>query len=453
MPPRIPPTALFSLLLVLLIARPAWALRFGALGNSPLDAQPGWPEGAAAVFNPQGRIAYWELNGQWKSECRGDAEAFSKVVANFALIKAEGKKLILHDGVGKSYWVQAVQKDGDAKVDWIFTVWQADLWRQWQGIGRPAGTEPPKPPPPQIDVYCGGNLNVDDVDIPEGIVVVDQRLESRGFQLTDIHVLEGKVHDMATGKPLAARMQLRRYDRNPDGSGTYVTVASVDADDTGRWVLKHAPQGNYSITLSAPGYAPRYAGYVELDDQPSWSGFNADLSPAVTLTGTVTDESGHPLAGASVRLGSAYGQITTDVLTDKSGRFECDELPQGELTLSAFKDGYVHPGLGDAVRAPAADVKLTMFRAGGVDVVVDFGGKAKPEEYLVHIEPEGGLKIGSWGGAGRADSSGFAKFTNVPPGKYVLWGRPNPGADSDETPKVPVEVKGGETREVTLKAK
>ena len=87
------------------------------------------------------------------------------------------------------------------------------------------------------------------------------------------------------------------------------------------------------------------------------------------------------------------------------------------------------------------------------EVVVDFGGKAKPEDYLVKIEPETGLVIGSWGGNASVDGSGFARFTNVPPGKYVLWGRPNPGADSDETKKVPVEVKGGETREVTLKAK
>jgi hypothetical protein len=449
MPPRVRPTAILSVFLVLLVARPAWALRFGALGNSPIGAQAGWPEGTAAVFNPQQRIAYWELNGQWKSECRGDAEAFSKVVANFALIKAEGKKLILHDGVGKSYWVGATQPGGDARVDWIFTVWQADIWRQWQGIGRPAGAKPAESPPPQIDVYCGGNLNIDDVDIPEGLLVVDQRLESRGFQLTDSHVLEGKVHDMATGKPLAARMQLQRYDRNPDGGGAYVTVASVDADDTGRWVLKNAPQGHYSITLSAPGYATGASG-VELGDQPSWSEINAVLARAVTLAGTVTDDSGHPLEGVSLRLESAYGR-TLNLRTDKDGRFESDEVPQGELTLHAHKEGYVH--FGEAAQAPSADVKLALVRGGGIDVVVNFGGKAKPDDYLVKIEPETGLVIGSWGGNASVDGSGFARFTNVPPGKYVLWGRPNPGADSDETKKVPVEVKGGETREVTLKAK
>jgi hypothetical protein len=439
--------------LLLLSAQPAFALRFGALGNSPVDAQPGWAEGSAAAFNPPQRIAYWELNGMWTSECRGDAAAFSKVVANFALIKAEGKKLILHDGVGKSYWVSATQPEGDAKCDWIFTVWQADIWQRWQGIGRPAGAKPAEPPAPQIDVYCGGNLKIDDVDIPEGLLVVDQRLESRGFQVTDSHVLEGNVRDMATGKPLAARIELQRYDRNPDGSGAYVTVASVDADETGRWVLKHVPQGRFSIALAADGYAPRFAGHAELSDQPSWSGFNADLSTAVTLAGTVTDEAGHPLEGASVRLGSAYGLTTPELLTDQHGRFESDELPPGALTLHASKEGFVHPGLGDEVQAPAADVKLTLFRGGGMNVVIDFGGRAKPEDYLVKVEPEGGLVVGSWGGNASVDGSGFARFTNVPPGKYLVWGRPNPGADSEETKKVPVEIQGGRTHDVTLKAR
>jgi hypothetical protein len=431
------------LLLVLLAARPAWALRFGALGNVPIDAQPGWPEGTAAVFNPPQRIAWWELNGMWTCECRGDAEAFNKVVANFALIKAEGKKLILHDGVGSSYWVKATQPDGDARADWIFTVWQPDA-------GRRAGAESPAP---QIDVYVGGNLNLDDVEIPEEITVDDRRLVSRGFELSDSHVLEGKVHDAATGKPLAARVQLLRYDRNPEGGGAYVTVASADADDQGRWVLKKAPQGLGTIRLSADGYAPRHVGFDELGNQPSWSAVNADLAPAVTLAGTVTDESGQPLEGVSVRLESVFAPATPNLLTDKNGRFESDQVPQGELTLRASKEGYVHVGLRDAVQAPAADEKLTLVRAGGINIVVDFGKKAKPQDYLVKIEPEEGSRIGSWGGTASVDGNGFARFTHVPPGKYVLWGRPNPGSDSAETKKLPVEIKGGETHSVTLKAR
>lgn len=63
----------------------ASALIFGGEGNSPLN-DPGWPEGAAAIFNVKSRIAWWEGpplgGGQWHAECRGDAKALSAVLAD-----------------------------------------------------------------------------------------------------------------------------------------------------------------------------------------------------------------------------------------------------------------------------------------------------------------------------------------------------------------------------------
>lgn len=44
--------------------------------------------------------------------------------------------------------------------------------------------------------------------IPDGLDVVDRRLVSHGFKLTDGNVIEGTVTDLTTGKPLAAMMQL-----------------------------------------------------------------------------------------------------------------------------------------------------------------------------------------------------------------------------------------------------
>jgi hypothetical protein len=41
----------------------------------------------------------------------------------------------------------------------------------------------------------------------------------------------------------------------------------------------------------------------------------------------------------------------------------------------------------------------------------------------------------------------------VPPGRYILSGRPNPGSDAEETDPVTVDLEGGQVSEVTLKAK
>ena len=57
------------------IPNQSFALIEGGKGNRPV-ADSGWPEGAAAIFNHKGRIAWWVADGfpGWHADCRGDAE-------------------------------------------------------------------------------------------------------------------------------------------------------------------------------------------------------------------------------------------------------------------------------------------------------------------------------------------------------------------------------------------
>ena len=65
-------------------------------------------------------------------------------------------------------------------------------------------------------------------------------------------------------------------------------------------------------------------------------------------------------------------------------------------------------------------------------------------------EDAGGIRrLGRLRPARRVDVPGEV----VPPGRYVLHGRPNPGSDGEQTAPVAVDLKGGQTAEVTLKAK
>ena len=87
---------------------PVFALITGGEGNSPLH-DPGWPNGAAAIFNNSARVAWWEGppfgGGQWHAECRGDAKALSSVLADFTKLDAKNKRVVIHDGVGHSFWL------------------------------------------------------------------------------------------------------------------------------------------------------------------------------------------------------------------------------------------------------------------------------------------------------------------------------------------------------------
>jgi hypothetical protein len=103
--------------------------------------------------------------------------------------------------------------------------------------------------------------------------------------------------------------------------------------------------------------------------------------------------------------------------------------------------------------APAADVQMEMKRAASVRVTVDFGGKPRPEGYIVSVKPEGGEVVGSYGGSAQIDANNQFVFEVLPPGRYFLSGRPNPGLDTEETEPVAVDLVAGQAAEITLKAR
>jgi hypothetical protein len=94
-----------------------------------------------------------------------------------------------------------------------------------------------------------------------------------------------------------------------------------------------------------------------------------------------------------------------------------------------------------------------MIPAAALTVRIDFSKTKRPDQYLVEIEPEGGSKVGSWGGSGQVDPEGVIKFTQIPPGKYVVSGKPNPSSAGEQTAPVLLELVGGKTTEHTIVAK
>jgi hypothetical protein len=94
-----------------------------------------------------------------------------------------------------------------------------------------------------------------------------------------------------------------------------------------------------------------------------------------------------------------------------------------------------------------------MMKTASVRVTVDFTSKERPAERILGIAPGGGEVVGSYGGSGNIDARNQMTFEFVPPGRYVLRGRPNPGSDAEETGLVTVDLKGGQAAEISLKAK
>jgi hypothetical protein len=94
-----------------------------------------------------------------------------------------------------------------------------------------------------------------------------------------------------------------------------------------------------------------------------------------------------------------------------------------------------------------------MMKSARLRVTVDFNGKNRPTDYIVEIEPEGGSAVGTWGGSGNIDAHNQIAFYDVPPGRYVLHGHPNPSSANERTKPLTIELKGGRSTEITLSAK
>ncbi len=296
-------TGLLTAAIAMIPYQAAFALILGGEGNKPI-ADPGWPRGAAVLVNNPGRVAWWEGpplgGGQWHAECRGDAKAMNAVLADFIKLDARTKRVILHDGVGHSFWLNPngePAKEAAARIDWVFMVWKPDRWQHLRrlpaDLNRTGAHDADKGPPAELDVYTGGGLRWSDVTVPKGLEVVDQRLEGHGFTPADGIVLEGKVTNLATGRPVAGRMRLERIEPQAKGGYRYEVAARAVADAQGRWVLKQSPAGWHRVVVEAVGFVPRIAGYARFDDQPRWVSYDCGLSrPRPSRAGSPTTRAG-----------------------------------------------------------------------------------------------------------------------------------------------------------------
>src|SRR5262249_45068530 len=163
--------------------------------------------------------------------CRGDAQALSAVLADFARMDAKIKRVVVHDGTGHSFWLapnREPEKLAAAKIDWVFMVWQPANWERLRKL--PADLNPTDTndagPPAQIAVPPAG-LRWADVKVPDGVEVRDQRLEAHGFTAADGIVIEGAVTDLATKQPIAATVKLQRVEPRKEGGYRYPQLAET----------------------------------------------------------------------------------------------------------------------------------------------------------------------------------------------------------------------------------
>lgn len=177
--------------------------------------------------------------------------------------------------------------------------------------------------------------------------------------------LEVKVTDAKTNKPIiGAQVALI------DNAGTAAT------DAQGRAMLKGFPQYVRSLTVYAAGY-----GVETVDFLPS-SGLAAEplavrLVSGGVVMGTVKDESGKAIAGATVSL-AGYENVL-EAKTDATGAFKLDNAPAGDVRVvaravgmvSAKADVALKPGAPQTVALVLKKLPSNITSIAGFDVRID----------------------------------------------------------------------------------
>ncbi|MGW5239263.1 S8 family serine peptidase [Monashia sp. NPDC004114] len=169
------------------------------------------------------------------------------------------------------------------------------------------------------DTHCGGTADVNNV-WGEGKLDILAAVDAAPHTAA---VITGHVADKVSGAA-AANIAV-----TASGETTTRTVTTA-ADGSYRLVL---PAGTYSFFLSGYGYANLdESGYAVVTGGDTTKDFGLDPVAHHSVTGTVLDVTGKPLAKAAV---SIAGTPLPEVATDTQGRFTFPDVAEGSFTLNA----------------------------------------------------------------------------------------------------------------------
>ncbi len=453
--------------MVLLFAGPGWSL-IDVGGDGPVQDH-GWPVGSVALANLPTRISWWAgppfgTGSMYEFEYHAEnTDQFNKAIEVFAEIRAERLELIVHNGPKINYFKRDDPVKQEERIDWTFTIWNPDDWDRLYNSPRShmLHSEHPnfrKPvDPPKMDLYVGGGAVVwDQVKVPKNVVVIDKRPGSISPEFAGKGLVRARVFDLATRKPVtgAEVVLMRREDR-----GEYEEAKRAKTNEKGFCQIAQVPLGHYDIRILAEGYVGRQQGNWN-NDLPEFLKFKISLARPKCVRGIVTDTDGKPIEAVKVRAAdvlddTGFGYVCvgeTSATTDAQGRFEICSLPPGSMGIRC-QSGSLHlkNSIFEQYNIPSDDIKLVMTGTGTImGKVVDKDGNRPKGGIILELEPEGGNKPGTWGSSGNLSADGTFNISGIPPGRYVISTRPNPGSTNFEPNTGKVTIEGGKTYEIEI---
>lgn len=272
-----------------------------------------------------------------------------------------------------------------------------------------------------------------------------QRLDAQTLDLGDLVVpvtctLRVRVVDV-DGRPVPTpRVQLREdrgpEDRRPD-------AVQEDAHRLTSWPSPiRAATGGVTATVVPGRYRLDVPGRDvvrgnAIDVPPRATTFAHDLVVACatnpdTITGTVVDERGHPIAGVEVNAWHPHGSASF-ACTDPTGRFVLQrrDQPRGEVGLHFYADGHDWATEPRSLPWGAHDQRVVLRDLAAVEVRVVEDATGEPvTHYAVRTwrapdDRGGGTRNDGGLRASGAHEQGVLRLTDVPRGRHLLLVEPH----------------------------
>jgi len=261
--------------------------------------------------------------------------------------------------------------------------------------------------------------------------------------------ISGRVVDAETGQPVpGAEVVAQETMADYAKSGQRVEALS---DDNGRFQITGLQPGFYLVMKKAGpddymGSLPDDMAEVRLRDGEQKEGLLLIARKGGTVSGTITNERGSPLAGASVELGSArnesfqgikavFSRIYGSTETDASGQYTFRGVNFGKsCTITATAAGYT-PALSPefSLVAPGASKRVDLRLGRGSAIsgwVVDRAAEYQPGIELTlepdfegrsHVDTVVLMGIGRTISGMKSDENGMFRIDGLPAGAYHLF--------------------------------
>ena len=224
------------------------------------------------------------------------------------------------------------------------------------------------------------------------------------LEQTGTAVIRGRVLAGDTGKPLR---QARLTARARELAGPILNI-TTDAD--GRYEIAHLPPGEYTIIASCGGYHDLVYGQrrplerskaIEIGPGQVVDGIDFTLLRMSVISGRVTDETGDPVAAATVvALRTTYSEGRRRLVpfgkglvrTDDTGQYPSARTCPGDVCRDGFHarnmgDETIRPAPDDGIRADLFSTDNGACRCTAIDVAR--GPGSAPHGHRVHPRPDG----------------------------------------------------------------